>query len=75
MPIDSSHAAVAAAVPRRRWLVTWIQWPRPCHARTASTAPGYGTLAEMFSSEWVSSTQWISASRSMAVIPQSRCSS
>ena len=42
---------------------------------TVSTAPGYGTPAAMFSSEWVSSTQWITASRSSAVIPQSRCSS
>ena len=40
IPIASSQAAVASWAPCRRWLVTWIQWPASCQARTVSTAPG-----------------------------------
>jgi hypothetical protein len=75
MPMVSSQDAVASWVERRRWLVTWIQWPASCQARTVSTASGYGTAAAMFSSECDSSTQCTIASRSSTVIPQSRCSS
>ena len=40
IPIASSQAAVASCAPCRRWLVTWIQCPASCQARTVSTAPG-----------------------------------
>ena len=40
MPMLSSQRSVAGAVTGRRWLVTWIQCPCSCHARTVSTASG-----------------------------------
>ena len=68
--MSSSHRAVASCDAASRCEVMWMKWPASCHARTASTAPGYGLAASTIFSPCVSRTHAFTCSGRSRVMSQ-----